>query len=365
MKKRTPIWAAVALALSSSMAYADSALNVNVTPLETSYGENSDVKVKVTITNQSNHNVKVLDWFLAKNDKLNSNAFDVSVNGQKVDYTGPIVKRPSPTDADYIPIGAGQTLTQTVDLSAYYDMTAAGNYQVQFDVTALQLIKQPTAAKRAKPQGPQTLSSNDVNFYVAGIDPKFSALAESKVAVNVAPKSGISYVGSCSNSQRASISSAVQAAQNISDDAYNYLLDHYDNGNTSRRYAQWFGAYDGNRFATVTQHFYKITSALIDNTVTADCGCDSQYSNAFAYVYPNQPYHIHLCGAFWNAPTTGTDSKAGTLVHEMSHFTVNGGTDDVAYGQYSARQLAQSNPAQAINNADSHEYFAENTPQLD
>lgn len=41
---------------------------------------------------------------------------------------------------------------------------------------------------------------------------------------------------------------------------------------------------------------------------------------------------MYLCGAFWNAPNTGTDSKAGTLIHEASHFTVYGATDDWAYG---------------------------------
>jgi len=38
------------------------------------------------------------------------------------------------------------------------------------------------------------------------------------------------------------------------------------------------------------------------------------------------------------------------------------GTRDYVYGQSDARSLAISNPAQAIANADSHEYFAENTP---
>ena len=28
---------------------------------------------------------------------------------------------------------------------------------------------------------------------------------------------------------------------------------------------------------------------------------------------------VYVCGAFWSAPATGTDSKAGTLVHEMCH----------------------------------------------
>ncbi|HKX84772.1 MAG TPA: M35 family metallo-endopeptidase, partial [Pyrinomonadaceae bacterium] len=70
---------------------------------------------------------------------------------------------------------------------------------------------------------------------------------------------------------------------------------------------------------------------------------------------------IYLCNAFWNAPAQGTDSKAGTLVHEMSHFTVVAGTDDHAYGQTACKKLAKR-PQKAIDNADSHEYFAENTP---
>ena len=73
-------------------------------------------------------------------------------------------------------------------------------------------------------------------------------------------------------------------------------------------------------------------------------------------------YKIYLCGAFWSAPMKGTDSKAGTLIHEMSHFTVVAGTQDHVYGQTAAKALALSDPAKAIANADSHEYFAENTP---
>ena len=64
----------------------------------------------------------------------------------------------------------------------------------------------------------------------------------------------------------------------------------------------------------------------------------------------------------WDAPMTGTDSKAGTRICEISHFTVAAGTDDCAYGQAAAKNLAISDPYKAINNAASHEYFAENTP---
>ncbi len=58
------------------------------------------------------------------------------------------------------------------------------------------------------------------------------------------------------------------------------------------------------------------------------------------------------------------DSKGGTIIHEVSHFNAVAGTDDIVYGQSGAKSLAISDPNGATNNADSHEYFAENTPSL-
>ena len=49
---------------------------------------------------------------------------------------------------------------------------------------------------------------------------------------------------------------------------------------------------------------------------------------------------------------------------QSSHFTANAGTQDYVYGQTSAKSLAKSNPSEAIENADNHEYFAENNPSL-
>lgn len=54
----------------------------------------------------------------------------------------------------------------------------------------------------------------------------------------------------------------------------------------------------------------------------------------------------------------------GTIIHEMTHFTITADTDDNAYGQTDCKALAISNSAKAVNNADSHEYAAENTPVL-
>ena len=94
---------------------------------------------------------------------------------------------------------------------------------------------------------------------------------------------------------------------------------------------------------------------MVTGPVTFDCGSLKKYD---ASVYANQPYTIFVCSLFWQSPLTGTDSKAGPLIHKMSHFTVVAGKDDYIYGQAGTKCLTINNPSQTINNADNHEYFA-------
>ena len=44
---------------------------------------------------------------------------------------------------------------------------------------------------------------------------------------------------------------------------------------------------------------------------------------------------------------------------------MNGGTQDYAYGQAAAQDLANSDPDKAVFSANNHEYFAENNPPQD
>ncbi|CAE7223212.1 unnamed protein product, partial [Rhizoctonia solani] len=145
----------------------------------------------------------------------------------------------------------------------------------------------------------------------------------------------------------------------------NTYLNGISSGTT--RYTTWFGSYTAARLSTVRSHFTAIgtdaTSSTYDcTTCKSTSGID--YDSTYAYVYSDEPGTIYLCGVFWSAPVTGTDSRAGTIVHENSHFEVNGGTSDWTYGQTNAKSLASSNPTRAIDNADNHEYFAENNPAL-
>lgn len=79
------------------------------------------------------------------------------------------------------------------------------------------------------------------------------------------------------------------------------------------------------------------------------------YQHLHFEIHPNFKF-TSPGGAFWNAPLEGTDSKAGTIIHEASHFPEYAGTSDHAYGQSACRDLAKSDPGRAVMNA---EYVAQ------
>ena len=315
--------------------------------------------VEVTITNTSNHTVRVPKWELPS-DFMEAKLFQVSRNGEPVQYEGPMAKRPLPSAGDFAILRAGETLRTTVDLSGAYDMSKSGEYVVTLS-SPLQHASLSNGQMLKHANGlPMVIQSVPLRLWVDGsdqIDAKGGTLGKGKpgsgggTVVN-----GVSYVG-CSTTQIDGAGKAVVEARKYSENGKGYLA-----GNTvGLRYTTWFGAYTSARWGTASQHFVAIDSAMDQSggQVKINCGCNQSY---YAYVYPTRPYEIFVCRAFWSAPLTGTDSKAGTLIHEMSHFNAVAGTDDHVYGQSGAKSLAISDPARAVDNADNHEYFAENTP---
>ncbi|CAE6441345.1 unnamed protein product [Rhizoctonia solani] len=159
----------------------------------------------------------------------------------------------------------------------------------------------------------------------------------------------------CSDSQKKEVMQTIPSAETSITEALSWFNTH---SAATPRYTAWFGEYDLSRFDMEKEFFRKIQGK--SSQTTYDCDCDMQ--NVFAYVYADQPGVVHLCPAFWTAPTAGADSKAGTLIHEQTHFTANGGARDYAYGKRNCRNLAASKPHLAAKNADNYEYFAENYP---
>jgi peptidyl-Lys metalloendopeptidase len=337
---------AAALALSMSAQAANNNIAVSVAPEKASLGKSDDVVVKVTFTNISGSPQYVLKSHTPF-EEIDAPLFEITRDGQKVRYLGAIAKRGAPTAADYFLLKPGASYTAKVELSALYDMGTTGDYAIRYHTG----------------KNDDELKSNAASVWIDGIRPRGSneetkSLAEMQAQAGLVTAAGGALAfNKCTTSQQADITSAVSAALSMASDGDAYMA----RGTMGTRYTKWFGAVDSGRVATIKSHFAALKDAFATKPITVDCGCKKTY---YAYVYPTQPYTIYVCKAFWSAPMTGTDSKGGTLVHEMSHFNVVASTDDWVYGQSGAASLAISNPSQAIDNADSHEYFGENTPAL-
>ncbi len=318
--------------------------------------------IEVTVTNTSRHTVRVPNWELPS-EFIDSKLFGVSRDGVAVQYEGALIKRGLPQAADFTILRAGETLRRVVDLSSAYDLSKSGEYVVTFR-SPLQHASLSDGSMLQQGNGlPMLAQSAPLRLWVDGADQLGAAkgngtAGKGKPGTGGTIVNGVTYKG-CSTTQINGAGDAVVSARGYAENAKGYLAA----GTPGSRYTTWFGAYTTSRFNTASQHFVAIDAAIDQNNgqVTINCGCNQNY---YAYVYPTREYEIFVCRAFWTAPRTGTDSKAGTLIHEMSHFNVVAGTDDVVYGQTGARNLAATDPNGALNNADNHEYFAENTPSL-
>ena len=306
--------------------------------------------LEVALHNASSEPQALLTWNTPFEGTFNADMFRIT--GIKATYTGRLVKRAKPQQGQIRLLQPDETITTVIDLAQGYDLERAGAFQAQLATTMQRL---PAAAAKAAGQDaaaqavPQELRSDPVAMQARSAD-----LHEP----HPEPQVGTT---ACSAAEGYVIAMAAQLAEVMAQDAVTALQGTPPEArSTAVRYTTWFGAHDIKRYQIVVNHFTAIQEAL--PKVYVQCGCNDP--SMYAYVVPKQPYTIHVCPVFWDAPLGGTDSKAGTLVHETSHFTVVAGTQDHAYGQQAAMELATAHPEQAIANADNHEYFAENNPEL-
>jgi hypothetical protein len=326
-------------------------------------------KLVFSLTNESDKPITVLKWDTPL-EGFKSNMFHVEYAGKQAVYLGRVYKRGVPTEDDYITIHPGKTVKQAVDFTEAYDIAEAAHYSVKYKTALLHAgIEEPKLLMK-RYMMPRPVAAVAVRGNTAVFKLQENRKAKTLNGVEIAwmkmkgpgPAKKTPSFNGCSLSQQGTITKALAQAVKFAAEARSALSGAPGWARpTAPRYKEWFGTYDSTRYSTVNTHYDKIWDALANQNVTFDC---SHTDNAYAYVYPTKPYIIYLCKLFWPAPLAGTDSQGGTIVHETSHFNVVASTDDHVYGQAGARNLAKTKPDDAIDNADSHEYFAENTPAL-
>lgn len=137
-------------------------------------------------------------------------------------------------------------------------------------------------------------------------------------------------------------------------------------------FERWFGKYTPLHGEAVRANLKAIVGAIRSGRVTTKCTTISRETceaDTYAYVYSDDPYLIYLCPNFFSmpkmsdfdAPNVDFDNgtRAGTIIHELSHFTVVAGTDDICYSRSECSDMAVRRAPDAIINADSYQYFAE------
>jgi peptidyl-Lys metalloendopeptidase len=342
-------------------------ITINMEAKKAKVGATEPLTLGFSLRNSSAEPITVLKWNTPL-EGFNSDMFTVTRDGKPVEYIGRVVKRGAPRPEDYVTVEPGGAVSADVDVAEGYAIWEVGRYDVAYRGSLLDAVMGRQAAGRMEKGLSAMLKprANTVQFELGearpprklpvAVPPPPSSVETAKAG----PSAKAPTFKNCSSTQQATLNDAHTSASQLAAGSILALaLTSEAKRPAAQRYKSWFGAYTATRYATVLDHFQKIHGAYVNQTVTFNCDCNQSW---YAYVYANSPYEIHLCNAFWPAPMTGTDSKAGTIIHETSHFTVVAGTDDHVYGQPACRNLANSNPDDAIDNADSHEYFAENTP---
>src|SRR6476619_4829180 len=263
----------------------------------------ADGSVEVIVTNTSRQVARVPKWQLPSSE-LQGNLFRISRDGQPVAYEGILAKRGLPQPSDFAILRPGQSYRTVVDLANAYDMSKPGRYTITL-ASPLQHASLSDGSMLKTDRGlPMLLQSAPLQVWNVG-HPKQQAKKPGGGTVTVV--NGVSFAG-CSSTQIAQGGQAVVDARGYTQNSRNYLAT----GTVGPRYTTWFGSYTSARYGTA-----------------------------------NNPYEIFVCRAFWPAPARGTDSKAGTLIHEMSHFDVVASTSDWVYGQTAAKNLAATHPTNA------------------
>lgn len=307
-----------------------------------------------TLHNDTLQKVRVLVWHTPLAG-FSNDLFYVERDGEPVTYTGKLVKWGEPTAEDYVEIESGEFVSATFDPSAVYDMSQPGHYTIRYREELLEL--EALHGHRHAPAVKVAPGVQSIDVVATDLLVQLNAFRKGTKGGGGDPQTRPPTFVSCTNERQAALLTALATAAHMANESRAYLQNLPASQRPSdARYDEWFGLYNESNYSTVSTHFVAIENAFTTQTVSFHCDCES---SSFAYVFPTKPYEIHLCKAFWNAAMTGTDSKGGTLIHEMSHFDVVANTDDVVYGQTSCRVLAETQPSNAIRNADSHEYFAE------
>jgi len=326
----------------------------------------SEATISVSITNTWEKPVTVCVWgtpLEASSDIFKADLFTgVHSSGKSPLYIGILAKK-APTISDFVTLQPGQTLSASLDLFKGYWFPSEGEYKISLDTTARiyfgELDAQKSLSEALAEFQLEQMTSNSVSLQIDTVLPAPVWPEPSNATVG-----GPNPNSNCnSGTQVSQINTSGNNAVSASLQGYNYVAGTCTTAKTY--YVTWFGACDSTRYTKVRTDLNNIYNGL-RATYPVNCAGSSCTANTYAYVFPSDSTHtVYVCGYFWRVSSNNCvmDSQPGTLIHEMSHFNNVASTGDVTYGQNNCKNLASTNPNQAVRNADNFCFFTDSCPR--
>jgi len=315
--------------------------------------------VQFSITSTHTAPLVLVKWFtpLDKIQPFPSDMFYIrSLEGRTAPVYIGIAQKRFPIPSDFVTIQPGETLKVSFDLLKGYWFSSLGKHEVIFSSSILVHDGLVDTTDSLENFESIPLASSPLFVDLTNRAP-MPSLSDWTVPWKNNSVGTITAFTNCSANTETQSRSADTTAGNLVNNVNSYLSPACST--SLSRYITWFGACDANRYRNVQNHFTAIRSRITSGyrmyCMHKDCG-----AGVYAYVYPNDStYTVYACSGYHNAPACAYDSKPGTIIHELSHFSSVAGTQDYAYGTTACQNLARTDPARATNNADNHEYMAE------
>jgi hypothetical protein len=99
--------------------------------MDETYPVGEPVNLRFELHNQTDRPLYVLIWYTPL-EGIAGEIFQVTRNGEALDYQGMLAKRGDPSREEYMTIEPGEVASAEVDLGMGYDLSAPGAYRVRF-----------------------------------------------------------------------------------------------------------------------------------------------------------------------------------------------------------------------------------------
>lgn len=126
------------------------------------------VAVRFTLSNRGSRPVRVLRWQTPL-EGFWSDVLEVTFDGKKLAYEGPLMKRGDAIRDDYVEVAPGKAVAAVVDLAGPYDLRRPGTYRVVFTRGLMDVVRDGEAFPRGRDaHRKRALACEAIDVVVAG-----------------------------------------------------------------------------------------------------------------------------------------------------------------------------------------------------